>query len=453
VLFSLREVLSTMAAGIALLATSSSADAFPFSNWQPAAAPQHWGRPAIVPRAAKPPRRGNAVSKQKSPTKDKSEDTAKADVAAKAKGILTIAVSLDKQRLTLYSDGQPVAQSRVSTGTASYPTPTGVFSVIQKNRWHRSNIYDNAPMFYMQRITWSGVAMHQGVVPNQPASHGCIRLPEAFARQLWGTTRLGARVLVARGDVVPVAFAHKRLFTIKREPLEPPAQPAATEMVKAAHGALEVAQLPAGKRDATTSDASKPADPALDAMAYAARPQRETPSSSSDVVKSAYDVFEAPKVRRARTSAPVAAGTVAEVPTLKPGPISVFISRKEGRLFVRKGFEPVFSVPVTFEQPERPLGTHVYTALSVKEDNTALRWHVVTMPTGGHARRAERDRKATEPMLPASNPAQALDRITIPPEALDKISELMSPGASLIISDQGLGPETGLGTDFIVLTR
>jgi lipoprotein-anchoring transpeptidase ErfK/SrfK len=441
-----------MTASIALLATSSSANAFPFSNWQPAAASQQWARPAIVPRAAKPPRRGNAASKQKSPTKDKAEEAAKADVASKAKGVLTVVVSLDKQRLTLYSDGQPVAQSRVSTGTASYPTPTGVFSVIQKNRWHRSNIYDNAPMFYMQRITWSGVAMHQGIVPNQPASHGCIRLPEAFARQLWGTTKLGARVLVARGDVVPVAFAHKRLFTIKREPLEPQAEPGATEMVKAAHGALEVAQLPA-KGDATASDASKPADPALDAMAYAGRNQRETPASSSEMVKSAYDVFEAPKVRRARTSAPVAATTVAEVPALKPGPISVFISRKEGRLFVRKGFEPVFSVPVTFEQPERPLGTHVFTALALKEDNTTLRWHVVTMPTGGHARRAEKGRKVAEPMLPASNPSQALDRVTIPPEAVDKISELMSPGASLIISDQGLGPETGQGTDFIVLTR
>jgi lipoprotein-anchoring transpeptidase ErfK/SrfK len=446
--FSLREILLTMTASAALLAAASpSADAFPFGSWQPAAQ-QYTARPAIVTRTAKPPRRGNAASKHK-PEK---EDAAKADAAAKAKGVLTVVISLNKQRLTLYSDGQPVAQSRVSTGTASYPTPTGVFSVIQKDRWHRSNIYDNAPMFYMQRITWSGVAMHQGVVPNQPASHGCIRLPEAFARQMWGTTKLGARVLIARGEVAPVAIAHPRLFTLRREPLEPEGEPGAAEMVKAAHGALDVAQLDT-KRQPTTSDAPKPADPALDAMAYAARSPRETPASSSEVVKSAYDVFEAPKVRRARTSAPLAPNTVAEVPSLKPGPISVFISRKEGKLFVRKGFEPVFSTPVTFAQPERPLGTHVFTALSVKDDSTTLRWHVVSLPSGGHVRKAEKGRKVMEPMLPASNPNQALDRVTIPPEALDKISELMSPGASLIISDQGLGPETGRGTDFIVLTR
>jgi lipoprotein-anchoring transpeptidase ErfK/SrfK len=453
-LFKLREVLLTMSASLALLAgASSSASAFPFSNWQPSAAPQQqWARPAVVPRAAKPPRRASTPSKQKSSARDKGEEAAKAEVAAKAKGVLTVVISLNKQRLTLYSDGQPVAHSRVSTGTASHPTPTGVFSIIQKNRWHRSNIYDNAPMFYMQRITWSGVAMHQGVVPNQPASHGCIRLPEAFARQLWGTTKLGARVVIARGEVAPVVFAHKRLFTLKREPVEPNGETGASEVVKAGHGALEIAQLGAAKRQATTSDATKPTDPALDAMAYAVRNPPETPASSSEVVKSAYDVFEAPKMRRARTSAPVAATTVAEVPSLKPGPISVFISRKEGRMFVRKGFEPVFSAAVTFDQPDRPLGTHVFTALGLKEDNTTLRWHVVSLASGGHVRKTKKGIVA-EPTLPASSPSQALDRVTIPPEALDQISELMSPGASLIISDQGLGPETGRGTDFIVLTR
>src|SRR5215471_13068762 len=118
---------------------------------------------------------------------------------AKARGVLALVVSIDKQQVTLYSDGRPIAHSRVSTGVPGHPTPTGVFSVIQKDRWHRSNIYYNAPMYYMQRITWSGVAMHEGVVPNSPASHGCIRLPGAFARQMWGITKLGVRVIIAHG--------------------------------------------------------------------------------------------------------------------------------------------------------------------------------------------------------------------------------------------------------------
>src|SRR2546430_3535904 len=110
-------------------------------------------------------------------------------------------------RSTLYSDGQPIAYSRVSTGVPGHPTPTGVFSVIQKDRWHHSNIYSNAPMPFMQRITWSGVALHQGVVTGRPASHGCIRLTHDFARRLWSLTKVGVRVIVARDEVAPVEIA------------------------------------------------------------------------------------------------------------------------------------------------------------------------------------------------------------------------------------------------------
>ena len=117
-------------------------------------------------------------------------------------GPLHIVISIKQQRLTLYANGQPFAHSPVSTGVPGHPTPQGVFSVIQKNLHHRSNIYSAAPMPYMQRITWSGVAMHQGMVPGYPASHGCIRLPREFAQRLWGITRVGARVIIAQDDVV-----------------------------------------------------------------------------------------------------------------------------------------------------------------------------------------------------------------------------------------------------------
>src|SRR5262249_46283139 len=147
------------------------------------------------------------------------------DVAGKAKGLLSIVVAIDRQQLTLYSDGVPIAHSRVSTGQPGHSTPTGVFSIIQKDRWHHSNLYGDAPMFYMQRITWSGVAMHQGIVPNYPASHGCIRLPEAFAKQLWGITKLGVRVIIARGEVTPTPIANPKLFTLKPPPVETKPEP------------------------------------------------------------------------------------------------------------------------------------------------------------------------------------------------------------------------------------
>jgi lipoprotein-anchoring transpeptidase ErfK/SrfK len=456
-----RKGLLAVTASVGLLAgLAAPAEALPFNlqpnvTPQPVAAPQ----PDVGRQAPLRPARPNVTtaSRDKSAAKEKEGEQ---DLAPKAKGLLSVVISLDKQQLTLYSDGHPIAHSRVSTGTPSHPTPTGVFSVIQKDRWHRSNLYDDAPMYYMQRITWSGVAMHQGIVPNHPASHGCIRLPEAFAKQLWGITKLGIRVIVARGEVTPIAISHARLFTLKSEPLEAKVdgkvEPVVTsaERVKAAYGALEVAQLTGKKRDVaardiTASDASKLADPALDAIAYALKNPRETPATSSEVVRSAYDSFEAPKVRRAKS---LASNAVAEIKPLKPGPIAVFISRKEGKLFVRKGFDPVFSTPVTFEHPDKPLGTHVYTALAIKDDNTTMRWNVMSMPGGGSAAKKS-EKGVREYTGPASNANEALDRVTIPQDALDRISELMSPGASLIISDQGLGPETGTGTDFVVLTR
>ena len=409
-----RQGLLAMTASAALLAGLASANALPLSQQFEVG---RWAKPHGVVLA----------SRDKSSTKAK---PAAEDVVAKAKGILSVIITIDKQQLTLYSDGQPIARTHVSTGVPGHPTPTGVFSIIQKDRWHRSNLYYNAPMFFMQRVTWSGVAMHQGVVPRGPASHGCIRLPESFARQLWGITKLGVRVIIARSEVTPLPIANDRLFTIKPAPAEPTAS---AETVGGTAGTLNVAQLNTPKRSWTVLDAPKP--PAIDAMAYAAPAPRDNTNTGPDL-------------------------SMAEPRPLKPGPISVFVSRKEGKLFVRKGFEPVFNVAVTFSEPDRPLGTHVFTAVALNDDNTTLRWNVMSMP-GAQAAAAPSKKSgkgkhvepAPAPVRPASSATEALARATIPPEALERISELMSAGASLIISDQGLGSETGKGTDFIVLTR
>src|SRR5260221_1937472 len=114
--------------------------------------------------------------------------------AAKPQGPLIIAISIQKQRLKIYDAAGDFAETPISSGMAGHPTPMGVFSVIQKQRLHHSNIYSGAPMPFMQRITWSGVAIHAGVLPGYPASHGCIRMPMAFAVKMWNWTRRGARV-------------------------------------------------------------------------------------------------------------------------------------------------------------------------------------------------------------------------------------------------------------------
>jgi len=418
--------MTAVSAGIGaalLMAAATPADANPFYS-RPAASPYFQSNPAPAVRTAFRSRGGEN-------RKEEVRDHGAADeiLAKGGKGPWSVLISIDKQQLTLYSGDKPVAHSKVSTGTASHPTPTGVFSIIQRDRWHRSNLYGNAPMWFMQRITWSGVAMHQGVVPGYPASHGCIRLPEAFARQLWGITPMGARVIVTRGEITPSAFSNPKLFVFKRapEPKQPePAEPAvstlpsADDTVKSAYNTLETTALRGASRPAlrlTATDAGTSSDPAL----------------------------------------------VAVTKPLKPGPIAVFISRKEGKIFVRKGFEPVFDAPVTFEQPDQPLGTHVYTALNLNADNSSFRWMAVTVPTTNAAEKGQkttrivRGKKVTETAsTPAvqvnTNSADALNRVNIPQDALDRIQDLMTPGASLIISDKGLGRETGKGTDFIVLT-
>src|SRR5713226_9622171 len=130
-------------------------------------------------------------------------------------GPLQSIISIADQRVSLYDNGALIARSSVSTGIPRHPTPLGVFSVIGKQRWHRSNIYSAAPMPYMQRVTWSGIALHAGVVPGHPASHGCIRLTNGFAIRLWHLTKRGTRVIIAHDDVQPAEITNPHLFKPK----------------------------------------------------------------------------------------------------------------------------------------------------------------------------------------------------------------------------------------------
>ena len=136
------------------------------------------------------------------------------------KGPLQLMISINEQRAVLYSNGVRVAETKVSTGTASHPTPTGVFSIIQKNRCHRSNLYGNAPMFYMHRLTWSGIALHEGHLPGYAASHGCIRMPTDFVSRLWNISNMGMRVVVARPQLAPQEFTHAKLFNPAPKPID-----------------------------------------------------------------------------------------------------------------------------------------------------------------------------------------------------------------------------------------
>src|SRR5262247_2928628 len=126
-------------------------------------------------------------------------------------------VSLRDQRITVYDTDGWILRAPVSSGQKGRETPAGIFSVIQKEAEHYSNLYDDAYMPHMQRITWSGIALHGGPLPGHPASHGCIRMPYDFAGRLFGVTKLGMRLIVAPGNAAPVAIDHPALFRPKTD--------------------------------------------------------------------------------------------------------------------------------------------------------------------------------------------------------------------------------------------
>ena len=118
-------------------------------------------------------------------------------------GPVEVVVSIPQQRAYVYRGGTLIGVSTVSTGRPGHSTPTGSFTILEKRPRHFSNIYNNAPMPFMQRLTWGGIALHAGQIPGHPASHGCVRLPLAFAQHLFGVTRVGASVHILRASPAP----------------------------------------------------------------------------------------------------------------------------------------------------------------------------------------------------------------------------------------------------------
>lgn len=127
-------------------------------------------------------------------------------------GPVVVVVSLPMQRLHVYRNGVRIGEAAVSTGKPGHETPPGVFTILQKRREHYSNLYDNAPMPYMQRLTWDGIALHEGRVPGYPASHGCIRLPQGFAERLFSITGTGTVVVVADSRTAPSSVTEPGFF-------------------------------------------------------------------------------------------------------------------------------------------------------------------------------------------------------------------------------------------------
>jgi len=574
---------------------------------------------------------------------------------------MTLVVSLSNQKVDVYRGTTLITSSNVSTGMPGHATKMGVFSILEKQRYHHSNIYSGAPMPWMNRITWSGTALHAGVVPGYPASHGCIRLPFSFAPKLFQITTAGDNVIVSRDRLAPQLIEHPNLF--QPLPLPPPPLPVMVKQeqppqrqssnqilpVPAAQpghpGMLARADLAGSTTDVPSSleaeAAGQETAPALKADAAAAAAVEDThvhafdpfagasaqagmqnghapaptesaagasghaldddggPSGGSGTVSAASldrAPVEAPepvpaKAEASATAAPQAEPAIAEVPAApaaaaapepakaetsasatapaepanvaieaapapavavpavvqavaatpqasmaeasakvdagppsiiatklgagtkaagimaaeprSTAPLRILVTRRTqrdriigvqqilaelgylpqlefdgtlgkptataikafqkanwmpetgaftdelvkrvyaiarkgeppaGHLFVRQEFARVFDAPVSFRDPETPLGTHLFTALSFAPGDTKTRWTAIS--------------------LQGDDASSALDRLEIPNDLRQKISERLTPGSSLIIGDTAINTATlPKGADFLVWAK
>ena len=434
----------------------------------------------------------SAAADQAGATSGRSERAIEA-VASRAAGEPVMAiVSLRNQRITVYDADGWILRAPVSSGQKGRETPSGVFSVLQKNAEHYSNLYEDAYMPHMQRLTWSGIALHGGLLPGYPASHGCVRLPFDFAERLFGATRLGMRVIVTPSDVAPVEIAHPALFRSK---------PRAEALIAALAAEAEAAARKADQARLAAVSASREAAQAMVRVRVADNLQRRAEvqlaaaqaALDSAISAEAREIAEDAKAKAiaritelqaqwvaakaeaqpkldavaplreaavALESVRVVAAEAARQAARELDPVSVFISRKSARLYVRRAFQPVLESPVTILDADRPIGTHVFTALARTDRDSEMRWSVVSLdggrPHGVVVDLAERARvgrgRHAEPMTTHSEGAKtALDRIVIPQDTLDRIAEMASPRSSLIISDEALSSETGNETEFVVV--
>ena len=386
-------------------------------------------------------------------------------------------VSIGSQQVTFYDADGWILRAPVSTGTTGRETPAGVFAIIEKQKDHHSTLYDDAWMPNMQRITWNGIALHGGPLPGYAASHGCVRMPYDFAEKLFDKTRIGMRVIISPNDAAPVEFSHPALFVpnaeavaaapARAEPLVREAAEAAKtadEAKKAAAtAAREAASLTASLRKLELAKTGADAALAVAEKALAAAKTDQTKGRAEDQkqkaaakVEELQTQLDAAKANaKSKLDAAAAAQDAAQAAETKKAdaakaateaklalePVSVFISRATQKLYVRRNthkpwpdggevFDATIEVPVTIRNPDKPIGTHVFTAMA--RNDAGLRWTAVTIDNGDDAK-------------------DALDRITIPQDVLDRIAPTALPRSSIIVSDEPLSRETNYRTEFVAV--
>jgi len=523
--------------------------------------PQVWSRiERGVDRAERKEEATHSLKVQKS----KENDIKQAPVVKNNLPLFAV-VSVADQHISIYDHNGLVARSMVSTGIADHPTPKGIFTILGRERFHQSNIYSGAPMPFMQRITWSGIAMHTGVVPGHPASHGCIRLPAEFASKLWGMTRVGERVVISPREVTPHEFNEPFIITPKMQTISEPMKSDASNSVNsekipqektlnpyqyaeqmkvravnevlAANKDLkeaivqqhlkgnDVALLTADLKKAQTEVAaiqsklsgySKIYDEAVERAKIKSQEAEQAKINLKDQLSGALsqkkidlivrasekaiafkeaaltdktkneealsaakmkldnftklisarslDLSEADRRLSELTNITNAAKEREKLARQRMAPLSVMISRRDQKIYVRQGLVPVFDGPVTIRDMGAPLGEHLYIATAATEDGKSLKWSALSLPPSDKHEvdevikvkldsRSQINHQPFDSNL-ASNASEALGRIEISQDVRDRLGERLWVGGSMIISDQSPSSETGNdGTDLTVKIR
>jgi hypothetical protein len=315
-------------------------------------------------------------------------------------------------------------------------------------------------------------------------------MPFGFAADIFDTTRLGMRVIVAPNDVTPIEIAHPSLpspragvatiAATRAAEAEDATRKADRARLAAVMASREIGQAMTAMRVAENLKLRAEEELASTEMALSSANAPEAKEQAADAKARTIARIAELETRRAaaktelqprldhlasvREAAVAAeamrasAAEAARAAARELEPISIFISRKTQRLYVRRSFEPVMESPVTIVDADRPIGTHVLTAME-RTGDTTMRWSMVTLEQGtpdgvvepDGRRRVERDPSAQPIATDLGASKAALDRIVIPQDVLDRIAGLVSPRSSVIISDEALSSETGKGTDFIVL--
>ncbi|WP_037547823.1 L,D-transpeptidase family protein [Stappia stellulata] len=389
-----------------------------------------------------------AMARDTKPPEPVSAESKDAGAALLAEAPVQILVSLKAQTLDVYRGTQLIESTRISSGKSGHGTPTGIFSILEKRRRHFSNLYNNAPMPYMQRLTWSGIALHEGRVPNYPASHGCIRLPRGFAKNLFGQTERGGHVIVTRERTRPEGVLHAAL---------PRSGVGETEVASLDTDAVMLRPALPGATDddgpATVGSIDRAADTA---KAEPRDPLRIliTRTSARERLRDTQRVLDELGYAPGPVDGVMGRRTRAAIELFQEGadlPVTgeatdlvlraLYAAAGEtgpatGRLYVRRKFKEIYSANIVLKDPDAPLGTHLYTVIDAGGKTSAPRWMSVTAAAAQE-----------------TDAHRVLSRVEWTPQARAFVEDRLALGSSLIVTDRPFRLHSGLGTDFVVTTR